>query len=171
MWLWPCFNLGLAKLFTLALLLISYGIGAATIQGKVVGVADGDTLTILDANKTQHIIRLQGIDAPEKAQAFGQKSKQSLSQMVHSKQVTIEFMKKDKYGRTVGKVLFNGADICLEQIKLGMAWHYKQYESEQPKEEREIYAQAELAAREKTIGIWKDKNPTPPWEFRKQAAK
>jgi endonuclease YncB( thermonuclease family) len=168
MWLWPCFNLRLAKLFTLALLLISYGIGAATIQGKVVGVADGDTLTILDVNNTRHIIRLQGIDAPEKAQAFGQKSKQSLSQMVHSQQVTIEFQKKDKYGRTVGKVLFNGTDICLEQIKLGMAWHYKQYESEQPNEERKIYAQAELAAREQVIGIWKDKNPIPPWEFRIQ---
>jgi endonuclease YncB( thermonuclease family) len=156
------------KLFAIALLFIGCGLSAATLQGKVVGVADGDTITVLDASNTQHKIRLQGIDAPEKAQAFGQKSKQSLNQMVHSKAVTIEFQKKDKYGRTVGKVLLNGNDICIEQIKLGMAWHYKQYESEQPKEDREAYAQAEIAARTQNIGIWKDKNPTPPWEFRKQ---
>ena len=155
------------KLFSLALLLFSFGLNAGTIQGKVVGVADGDTITVLDDTNTQHKIRLQGIDAPEKAQAFGQRSKQSLHQLVHSKQVTVEYQKKDKYGRTLGKVLHNGNDVCLEQIKLGMAWHYKQYESEQSKEDREIYAQAELSARANAIGLWKDKQPSPPWEFRK----
>ena len=157
----------ITKLYALAMLLISCGLSAATINGKVLGVADGDTITVLEANNTQHKIRLQGIDAPEKAQAFGQKSKQSLHQLVHSKQVTVEFQKKDKYGRTVGKVVYNGTDVCLEQIKLGMAWHYKQYESEQSKEDREIYAQAELSARAYAIGLWKDKQPSPPWEFRK----
>ncbi len=156
------------KLFSLALLLFSFGLNAGTIQGKVVSVADGDTITVLDATNTQHKIRLQGIDAPEKAQPFGQKSKQSLSQLVYNKQVVDEYQKKDKYGRTLGKVLHNGTDVCLEQIKLGMAWHYKQYKSDQPKEVRETYAQAELAARAIAVGIWKDKNPTPPWEFRKQ---
>ena len=149
-------------------LLLSFNLQAATLQGKVVNVADGDTLTVLDDNKTQHKIRLQGIDAPEKAQAFGQKSKQSLNQLVHSKIVTVEFQKKDKYGRTVGKVILNGTDVCLEQIKLGMAWHYKQYQSEQPKEDRDIYAQAELTARTQAVGLWKDKSPTSPWEFRRQ---
>ena len=149
-------------------LFLAGNLNASTLQGKVVHVADGDTITVLDANNTQHKIRLQGIDAPEKAQAFGQKSKQSLHQLVHSKQVTVEFQKKDKYGRTVGKVVYNGTDVCLEQIKLGMAWHYKQYESEQPKEDRETYAQAELSARSQAIGLWKDKHPAPPWEFRKQ---
>ena len=141
---------------------------AGTLQGKVVNVADGDTITVLDAQKTQHKIRLQGLDAPEKAQPFGQKSKQSLHQLVHSKQVTIDFDKKDKYGRTVGKVLLNGTDICLEQIKAGMAWHYKQYQSEQSKEDRKIYADAEAVAQSQGVGLWKDKNPTPPWEYRKQ---
>ena len=150
------------------LLIVAGNLNASTLQGKVVGVADGDTITVLDATNTQYKIRLQGIDAPEKAQAFGQKSKQSLHQLVHSKQVTIEFQKKDKYGRTVGKVLLNGLDVCLEQIKLGMSWHYKQYESEQSKEDREIYSQAELSARSQAIGLWKDKHPAPPWEFRKQ---
>ena len=150
------------------LLFVAGNLNAATLQGKVVHVADGDTITVLDATNTQHKIRLQGIDAPEKAQAFGQKSKQSLHRLVHSKQVTIEFQKKDKYGRTVGKVVLHGLDVCLEQIKLGMAWHYKQFASEQSKEDRETYAQAELATRAKALGLWKDNNPTPPWEFRKQ---
>jgi endonuclease YncB( thermonuclease family) len=150
------------------LLFVAGNLNAATLQGKVVGVADGDTITVLDATNTQHKIRLQGIDAPEKAQTFGQKSKQSLHRLVHSKQVTIEFQKKDKYGRTVGKVVYNGNDVCLEQLTLGMAWHYKQYESEQTKEDREIYAQAELSARSNAIGLWKDKQPIPPWEYRRQ---
>ena len=149
------------------LLFLAGNLNAATLQGKVVHVADGDTIIVLDANNNQHKIRLQGIDAPEKAQAFGQKSKQSLHLLMHSKQVSVEFQKKDKYGRTVGKVVHNGTDICLEQIKLGMAWHYKKYESEQPKEDRETYAQAELSARSQAIGLWKDKQPSPPWEFRK----
>ncbi len=156
------------SLFATFFLLLTINLQADTLQGKVVSVADGDTITVLDGNKTQHKIRLQGIDAPEKAQAFGQKSKQSLNQLVHSKIVTVEFQKKDKYGRTVGKVILNGTDVCLEQIKLGMAWHYKQYQSEQPKEDRDTYAQAELTARTQAVGLWKDKSPTSPWEFRRQ---
>ena len=101
------------KLLGTILLLISCSLHAAALQGKVVGVADGDTITVLDANNIQHKIRLEGIDAPETAQAFGQKSKQSLSQMVQSKQVTVEYQKKDKYDRTLGKVLHNGTDVCL----------------------------------------------------------
>jgi endonuclease YncB( thermonuclease family) len=158
----------IANLFVSLLLLISSAISAATLQGKVVGVADGDTITVLDATNTKHKIRLQGIDAPEKAQAFGQKSKQSLHELVHSKQVTIEFQKKDQYGRTLGKVLLNGNDICLEQIKLGMAWHYKQYESTQPKEDRAQYRQTEQDAKASKVGLWNDKNPIPPWEFRRK---
>ena len=152
---------------TLLLFLVS-NLYASTLHGKVLSVADGDTITVLDANNTQHKIRLQGIDAPEKAQAFGQKSKESLHRLVHSKQVTIEFQKKDKYGRTVGKVVLNGRDVCLDQIKLGMAWHYKQYESEQTKEDSETYAQAELATRALALGLWTDKHAIPPWEYRKQ---
>ena len=78
------------------------------------------------------------------------------------------FCLSKQYGRTLGKVVLHGFDVCLEQIKLGMAWHYRQYESEQLKEDPEIYAQTELEARTKIVGLWKDKNPTPPWEFRKQ---
>ena len=146
MLLWPQLIMRTNKLFATLLLILSCSLQAATLQGKVVSVADGDTIKVLDATNTQHKIRLQGIDAPEKAQAFGQKSKQSLSQMVYNKQVVVEYQKKDKYGRTLGKVILNGTDVCLEQIKLGMACHYKQYKSDQTKEDRETYAQAELAA-------------------------
>ncbi len=163
---WHCMNI--FQCLATLLLFLAGNLNAISLQGKVVHVADGDTITVLDATNTQHKIRLQGIDAPEKAQAFGQKSKQSLHQLIHSKQVTVEFQKKDKYGRTVGKLVLNGLDVCLEQIKLGMAWHNKQYESEQTKEDRETYAQAELATRAQALVLWKDKNATPPWEYRRQ---
>jgi len=156
------------KLTWSALLLLAGALNAATLQGKVIGVADGDTVTLLDDQKNQHIIRLQGIDAPEKAQAFGNKSKQSLHEMVHGKEVIVDVQKKDKYGRSVGKILVNQTDACLEQIKRGMAWHYKQYANEQSPEDRDVYAQAESTARAQSLGLWKDKSPTPPWAFRKQ---
>lgn len=156
------------KLTWSALLLLAGALNAATLQGKVIGVADGDTVTLLDAQKNQHKIRLQGIDAPEKAQAFGNKSKQSLHEMVHGKEVFVDVQKKDIYGRSVGKILVNQTDACLEQIKRGMAWHYKQYANEQSPEDRDVYAQAESTARAQSLGLWKDKSPTPPWEFRKQ---
>jgi endonuclease YncB( thermonuclease family) len=156
------------KLTWSALLLLAGALNAATLQGKVIGVADGDTLTLLDAQKNQHKIRLQGIDAPEKAQAFGNKSKQSLHEMVHGKEVFVDVQKKDKYGRSVGKIMVNQTDACLEQIKRGMAWHYKQYANEQSPEDRDVYAQAESTARAQSLGLWKDKSPTPPWAFRKQ---
>ena len=158
----------LKKLIALIWLCIAMSLNAATLQGKVVSVADGDTITILDSQKTQHKIRLQGIDAPERAQAFGNKSKQSLHEMVHGKQVTVDSQKKDKYGRVVGKILLNNTDVCLEQLKRGMAWHYKQYANEQSPEDRDVYAQAESTARAQSLGLWKDKSPTPPWAFRKQ---
>jgi endonuclease YncB( thermonuclease family) len=94
---------------------------ANIIHGRVVGVSDGDSVTVIDANKTQYKIRLAGIDAPEKAQAYGQKSKQSLSDLVFGKQVDVEWSKRDRYGRTVGKLMLGGVDINLEQIKNGMA--------------------------------------------------
>ena len=139
---------------------------AETITGKVVGVSDGDTITVLDANRTQHKIRLAGIDAPEKAQPFGQRSKEHLSDLVFAKQVSVEFDKTDKYGRTVGKVLVDGVDVNLAQIKAGFAWHYKEYAKEQPAADRESYARAETTARSSTLGLWRDAKPMTPWEWR-----
>ena len=160
--------MNLKKLIALIWLCIAMSLNAAILQGKVVSVADGDTITVLDSQKTQHKIRLQGIDAPERAQAFGNKSKQSLHEMVHGKQVTVDYQKKDKYGRVVGKILLNNTDVCLEQLKRGMAWHFKQYANEQPKEDQETYSLAEQQAKTELKGLWKDKQPVPPWEFRKQ---
>ena len=148
------------------LLLAANMVCAETIIGKVVGVSDGDTVVVLDANKKQHKIRLSGIDAPEKAQPFGQRSKEHLSDLVFSKQVTVESDKTDKYGRTVGKVFVNGVDANLAQIKAGFAWHYKEYAKEQSAADRESYARAETTARSSTLGLWRDAKLMPPWEWR-----
>lgn len=139
---------------------------ADTITGKVVGVADGDTVTVLDGTKRQHKIRLSGIDAPEKKQAFGQRSKESLSDLVFAKTVEVETDKVDRYGRRVGKIWVNGMDANLEQLKRGMAWHYKQYAREQSEKDQRVYAEAELEARKARRGLWVDVSPVAPWEIR-----
>jgi endonuclease YncB( thermonuclease family) len=139
---------------------------AATLTGQVVGVADGDTITVLAASKSQHKIRLSGIDAPEKAQPFGQRSKQSLSDLVFGKTVRIDIGKTDRYGREVGKVLVDGIDANLVQVKRGMAWHYKAYQSEQSPDDRLTYAVAEKNAAAARLGLWHDIAPVAPWEWR-----
>jgi endonuclease YncB( thermonuclease family)/methylphosphotriester-DNA--protein-cysteine methyltransferase len=138
------------------------------IEGKVVRVADGDTITVLDNQNKQHRIRFQGIDAPESKQAFGQRSKQNLSDLVFGKQVTVIYSKMDKYRRVVGKVMLGGKDVNIEQIKAGLAWHYKKYEEEQPPEDRVSYAKAEQEARVAKRGLWEEPNPTPPGEYRQK---
>jgi endonuclease YncB( thermonuclease family) len=140
---------------------------AQTLAAKVVGVSDGDTITVLDATRTQHKIRLAGIDAPERRQAFGSVSKQNLSRMVFQKDVTIDWDKRDRHGRIVGKVLLKGNDICIRQIEDGLAWHFKKYESEQPAIDRVRYSRAEADARAAGVGLWRDSHPVPPWEFRR----
>jgi len=138
---------------------------AQTLHGRVVNIADGDTITVLVDN-TPHKIRLAGIDAPEKAQSFGQVSKDHLRDLIADKMVDVEYHKKDRYRCVVGKVLLHGRDIDLEQIRGGMAWHYKNYAKEQSANDRALYAAAEDNAREKRIGLWHDDKPTPPWEWR-----
>ena len=138
----------------------------ADFTGDVVGVADGDTITVLDADKVQHKIRLTGIDAPEKKQPFGNRSKQSLSDMVFNKIVTVETDKRDRYGRELGKVLAGGKDVNLEQVRAGLAWHYKAYERTQSAADRQAYAAAENEAKAAKRGLWVVADPTPPWEWR-----
>jgi endonuclease YncB( thermonuclease family) len=156
------------KLILVLFLFISNFANAKTIEGLVVGVADGDTITVLDQQKNTYKIRLQGIDAPEKKQAFGEKSKQSLHDLVHSKQVRIEYDKEDKYGRIVGKVIVDDVDVCLQQLVLGMAWHYKKYQNEQSVSDRALYSETELKSQSLKLGLWTDDTPMPPWEFRKK---
>ena len=141
------------------------------LTGRVVRIADGDTVTLLDGTNIQHRLRLQGIDAPESHQAFGEQSKQSLSKMIFDKNVTAACDKTDQYGREVCKILFDDKDINLEQVKAGMAWHYKEYEREQSNADRVTYAHAEEEARNARRGLWADANPIEPSEFRRDEKK
>lgn len=142
--------------------------GAEIITGTVVGIADGDTVTVLDEQHRQHKVRLAGIDAPEKTQDFGNRSKRSLSELAYRRQVTVETTKADRYGRQVGKVIVAGQDVNLEQVHRGMAWHYKAYQQEQSPVDRQAYATAEDAARSAKAGLWVMRDPTPPSEFRRE---
>ena len=146
----------------LALIILSSYLFSLELIGKVVKVSDGDTVTILTSDKTQHKIRLNDIDAPEKKQAFGNKSKDNLAKYIAGKTVTVEYQKKDKYKRVLGTIYYNNTDINLQQVKDGYAWVYKKYSNNQ------TYYKAEKVARDKRIGLWIDKNPLEPWEFRKQ---
>jgi len=121
---------------------------------------------VLDADKVQHKIRLAGIDAPEKKQAFGNRSKESLSDLVFDKTVNVETDKRDRYRREIGKALVNGRDVNLVQVECGMAWFYRQYQREQSPNDRRLYEAAEDAARAGKRGLWRDADPMPPWEFR-----
>ena len=140
---------------------------AAIIEGKVVKVTDGDTVTVLDADNKKHKVRLTGIDAPERRQAYGEKSKEHLRQLVLLKDVTVQSSGTDRYKRVLGKVLLNDLDVNLEQIKQGFAWHYKHYQKDQPPEERVSYSVAEIDARQRRNGLWRDDSPIPPWEYRR----
>lgn len=134
---------------------------------KVVKVIEGDTVHVLDQTSTKHKIRLSGIDAPETKQTFGKKSTQNLSNLIAGKNVEVEFNKRDRHGQIVGKLIKDGQDINLLQIKHGYAWHYKYYQKEQTKLDRALYSSAEIEARNKTIGLW-SVPAVPPWEYRKK---
>lgn len=136
------------------------------IEGKVINVHDGDTITVLDKENKKFHIRLQGIDAPEIKQKYGPESQKNLERMVMGKQVTIVWNKVDKYRRTVGTIMLEGRDINIEQVKAGLAWHFKKYAEEQPPADRITYAKAEEQARAAKLGLWQDPNPTPPGDYR-----
>lgn len=141
---------------------------AGVLEGRVVAVTDGDTIKVLDAANLQHVIRLAGIDAPEKKMPFGQRSKQNLSDLVYGNKAIVEGKKNDRYGRLVGKVLVNGQDANLAQVQAGMAWHYKQYQREQSGTDRQAYSAAEDAAKSNKLGLWSDADPVPPWAWRSE---
>jgi endonuclease YncB( thermonuclease family)/methylphosphotriester-DNA--protein-cysteine methyltransferase len=136
------------------------------IEGKVINVHDGDTVTVIDRNNKKFNIRLQGIDAPELKQEVGSLSQQNLSRLVLGKQVTIYWSKVDKYRRTVGTIMLDGQDMNIEQVKAGLAWHFKKYADEQDPRDRVTYAVAEEQARAAKLGLWQDANPTAPGDWR-----
>lgn len=139
---------------------------AATYTGRVVSISDGDTLTVLDAGQRQRKIRLAGIDAPERRQAWGERARQFLGQRVHQRIVRIETGKTDRYGREVGKVWLDGEDVNLALVRAGLAWHYRAYAREQAVQDRLGYARAEQEAREERRGLWSDPEPQAPWDYR-----
>lgn len=139
---------------------------AETVEGKVVKVSDGDTLTVLDGARRQLKVRVAGIDAPESRQPFGQRSKQLLSELAMNKRVTVTWQKVDRFGRVVGTVHRDDVDLGLEVLKAGLAWHFKRYESEQTLAERAAYAAAEDGARLARRGLWRENNPEAPWDYR-----
>ena len=136
---------------------------AATFSGKVVGIADGDTLTVLTASKQQHKIRLAEIDAPEKHQAFGTKSKQSLSDLCFGKEAEVSPRVKDRYQRIVARVKCAGVDVNAEQVNRGMAWVYRRYAKD-----HDLYV-LEHGAKVEKRGLWADSSPNPPWQWRKRS--
>lgn len=146
----------------LAALLLALTAAAEDLRGRVVRVSDGDTVTVLDAGKVEHRVRLAGIDAPEKAQAYGDKSKEALAALVAGKEVRVEISGKDKYGREIGRVFVGDVEANLEQVKAGMAWHYAQF-APAAKNLRE----AQERARAGKLGLWKDEAPVAPWDWRK----
>ena len=136
------------------------------LAGKVIIIQDGDTLTLLDLENVEYRIRLAGIDAPEKNQPFGYDSLSHLSDLCFGMLVRAVCPKVDRYGRAVCTVFVDGKDINLAQVAAGLAWHYKRFQHEQTREEREAYALTELRARSERLGLWREDAPIAPWEWR-----
>jgi endonuclease YncB( thermonuclease family) len=129
----------------------------------VVGISDGDTVRVLSDDKREVKCRLYGIDAPEKNQAFGQASKQSLSDLIYRRTVDVKIVDQDRYGRSVCQISLNGLDVNRAQVALGHAWVYRRYCNDAS------YIQAESIAKAKRVGLWAEDRPTPPWDFRRKS--
>jgi micrococcal nuclease len=156
----------LVSLFLLSLL--SPSVQADILRGQVTKVVDGDTLYVLDADQSRYKIRLAGIDTPERAQPFGAKAKQYLLELVGGKPVEIVWSKRDRYGRIIGKVIYNDTDINLAMVRAGLAWWYRKYANEQSPADRVLYEAAEDEARTERRGLWRDPNPMPSWRWRRR---
>ncbi|AFN35814.1 thermonuclease family protein [Taylorella equigenitalis] len=138
---------------------------AETIVCNVVGVFDGDTFKCLTKNKVEEVIRLKGIDAPEKKQPFGNKAKKQLSDLIFGKDVLVNYSEEDIYKRLVGDVLFEGRLINQDMVASGYAWVFRKYNRDKK------YLEIEAEARKNHLGIWSQKNPTYPSKFRRSTRK
>lgn len=132
-----------------------------TVEGKCVGITDGDTLVVLDSKNAQHRIRLTGIDAPEKKQPHGMDAKQALSKFAFGKQVVVTVASKDRYGRELGSVVADGFDVNGSMVLHGFAWVYRDYKFPA------VYLDYEAEARKKKRGLWATANPIRPQDWRK----
>ncbi len=143
----------------------SFATSSSLILANQARAIDGDTLEILsDAGSMR--VRLQGIDAPELSQDYGDSARQSLVNCIAGRTVVVRGDKTDRYGRIVGVVYADGQECNLQQIHLGMAWHYKAYQDEQSAKERKSYANAEQQARHAKLGLWAT-CAIAPWDWRK----
>lgn len=142
-------------------------IALADFSGRVVKVADGDTVTVVRTvgdEQTQVRVRLSSIDAPEKRQPFGTRSRQLLSDLVYGRMVTVEEQGRDRYGRIIGRIQVGELDANREMVRQGMAWAYRQYLNDAS------LLRVEAAARRAGRGLWVDQTPIAPWEFRREQA-
>jgi len=130
------------------------------LRGKVIYVADGDTVGLLDANKKQHRIRLEGIDAPESGQAFGTQSRQALNEAVYGKEVIVAYQESDQYGRILGHIYGKDRWVNYDQLTRGMAWHYRHFNGDA------YLAESQKTAQSQKTGLWRDARPMPPWRYR-----
>ncbi|QPC43990.1 thermonuclease family protein [Kaustia mangrovi] len=153
---------------SLALILVASTADAAELHGRVVSITDGDTIVVLDDRHRQHKVRLSGIDAPERHQPWGARSRQALGRLVHRKSVTVDWYKRDRWGRIVGSVWRGGKDVGLTMVRSGMAWWFRRYADEQSPADRASYAAAEDEARTARRGLWQDPRPLPPWVWRRR---
>lgn len=151
--------------FTILLPAIGTAATTETIIGKVVGVHDGDTLTLLDDSKTQMKIRLAEIDAPESHQPYGSRAKQELSRLAFGRPAVVQVQDIDRYGRTVGRVTVAGVDVNAEMVRQGAAWVYRKYAKD-----RSLFT-IEQQARDAKAGLWAlpEADRMPPWEWRKMS--
>jgi micrococcal nuclease len=149
----------------LIVLLFVGSASAGEYPARVIGITDGDTLTVLAAQKTQVKIRLAGIGAPESGQDFGTKAKQAASELAFGKIVSIIERDKDRYGRTVADVwLPDGRSLNREMVRNGSAWWYRKYAAND-----RVLARLEAEARQAKRGLWSQPDPKPPWDWRKPA--
>ena len=155
------------KNFAIAMcwLVLALNTEASELTVKVVSVSDGDTLKVL-VDSQQIKIRLGGIDAPESDQPFGQASKRYLAEAVAGQMVVVDFEKKDRYGRVIGKVLLDGADMNLRQVEAGYAWWYEYYKRDQSEADQQAYSAAEQQAKGSGIGLWSEPAPINPYDWR-----
>jgi micrococcal nuclease len=135
-------------------------LSGSCLAAPVIGISDGDTLTLL-VDQTPVKIRLAEIDAPEKSQAFGNRSKQSLSDLCYRREASYVQQAKDRYGRIVARVSCEGIDASRHQVEQGMAWVYLKYQTDP------ALSPVEAIARAEKRGLWADPDPVPPWEWRK----
>ena len=143
-------------------------LSAETFVGSVTRVSDGDTVTLQIEGSTQLKIRLSGIDAPELDQAFGEESKNRLTELVDGRTIEAQCSKRDRYRRWLCKLVLNSDDINLSLVKDGFAWWYRYYRKDQTLEDQQSYRIAEAIAKANELGLWEDSSPIPPWDFRRQ---